>query len=157
MDRRRGGREAGVALVFHHHQRARVGHGEIAAGHAHAGGQIIGPQVLSGDGRQGGVFGGVRLAQLFVEQLADFGRREVHGGRDDVDRPLPGSCTMYSPRSVSIGRMPASSRTWFNSISSVTIDFDLTTLFTSCSRAISSTRRLASAASSAKGPRRRGP
>ena len=43
------------------------------------------------------------------------------------------SCTMYSPRSVSTGRMPAASSTWFSSISSVTIDFDLTTLLTLCS------------------------
>ena len=90
VDRRRGRREAGVALVFHDDHRARVGHGEIAAGNAHAGGQVLGPQVLAGDGRQGGVLGAVGLAQLFVEQLADFRGREVHGGRDEVDRPLLG-------------------------------------------------------------------
>ncbi len=32
----------------------------------------------------------IGLAQLFVEQLADLSGREVHGGRDDVDRPLLG-------------------------------------------------------------------
>ena len=40
---------------------------------------------------------------------------------------------MYSPRSVSTARMPAASNTWFSSISSLTIDFDLTTLLTLCS------------------------
>ena len=46
--------------------------------------------------------------------------------------------------------MPAASSTWFSSISSLTIDFDLTTLLTLCSRAMSSTCWLASAASSAQ-------
>ena len=62
----------------------------------------------------------------------------------------PANCTMYSPRSVSTARMPAASSTWFSSISSLTIDFDLTTLLTLCSRAMSSTCRLASAASLAQ-------
>ena len=46
--------------------------------------------------------------------------------------------------------MPSASRTWFNSNSSVTIDFDLTTRLTLCFCAMSRTRRLASAAFSAK-------
>ena len=49
VDRRRGGREAGVALVLDHHHRARVGHGEIAAGNAHAGLKILLAEVPAGD------------------------------------------------------------------------------------------------------------
>ena len=49
MDGRRGGREAGVALVLDDHQRARVGHGEIAARNAHAGLEIFFAQVPPGD------------------------------------------------------------------------------------------------------------
>ncbi len=51
----------------------------------------------------------------------------------------PANCTMYSPRSVSTARMPAAESTSLSSISSVTIDFDLTTLLTPCWRAMSRT------------------
>ena len=36
------------------------------------------------------VLGAERLAELFGEQPAHVGGRHVHGGRDDVDRPLLG-------------------------------------------------------------------
>ncbi len=49
VDRRGGGRKAGVALVLDHHQRARLGHGEIAARNAHAGPQILFAEVPAGD------------------------------------------------------------------------------------------------------------
>ena len=38
------------------------------------GGQIFGPQMPAGDGRQGGVLGAVGLAELFVEQAGPLRR-----------------------------------------------------------------------------------
>ena len=90
VDRRRGGREPGVALVLDQHERAGVGHGEIAAGNAHAGLQILVAEVAAGDGRQFLVLFGEGLAEFLGEEPAHVGGRHVNGRRDDVDRPLAG-------------------------------------------------------------------
>ena len=99
----------------------------------------------------------VRFAELRGTARLLRRRKKVHGGcRDEMDRPLFGQLH-DTPAQVGLDRrMPSASSTWFSSISSVTIDFDLTTLVTLCCRAMSSTWRLASAASWRKEPRRHG-
>ena len=90
VDRRRGGREAGVAFVLDDHERAGVGHGEVAARDAHAGLEIFVAQMSSGDVGQFFVLGGERFAEFFGEQPAHVGGRHVDGRRDDMHRPLMG-------------------------------------------------------------------
>ena len=90
VDRRGGSRQAGISLVFDHHERARIGNGEIHPRHAHVGPDEILPQVFSGDGGQGLMFGGVRFAQFVLEHVPHVGGRQVQGRGNDVHRPLPG-------------------------------------------------------------------
>ena len=97
------------------------------------------------------VLRGERLAELLGEQPAHVGRRQVHGGRDDVHGPLAGQLHEVFAQ-VGLDRADACSASsmWFSSISSLTIDFDLTTVLTLCSRAMRSTCWLASSASLAQ-------
>ena len=65
------------------------------------------------------------------------------------DGVSPASCTMYSPRSVSTGRMPAAASASLRCASSESIDFDLAALLTPWRRAMSTTSRPTSSPSRA--------
>ncbi len=90
VERRRGRRKAGVALVLDDDERARVGDAEVAARHPHVGLDELFAEVAPGDGGQRPVLGGVRFAKLFGEQPAHVLGRQMQGRRDDVRRALAG-------------------------------------------------------------------
>ena len=86
------GAEAAVALVLDQHDRAGLGHAEVAARHAHVGGEEPRPQLFASEG--GKVLGHVVEHAVGpgdgLEDVADLVPVEVHGRGDDVARRLVG-------------------------------------------------------------------
>jgi hypothetical protein len=108
-----GLRQVAIALVGDDDRRAGFGDQEIRAGDADIGGRNFSRStprasassacgsVRSRAGSDGCARGGNRLHLIL---------REMHGRGDDVRGVSPRSWMMYSPRSVSTGRMPLASR-----------------------------------------------
>ncbi len=143
----RGGREPRVAFILHDADRARVGDGEVDARHAHVGGDEVLAEVPAGDVGKLAVLGGVRLAELVLEELAHVGGRHVQRGGDDVDRALCGQLDEVFAQ-VGFHRAHPSGGQHVIDLQLLAdhrlgLDYGLHAV---CSRAMSSTCRLASSA-----------
>jgi hypothetical protein len=141
---------ASVALVRDQHDRSALCQDEVGAGDTDVGrfdplAEILSSESVSFSAESSGSSGSNTISKSSVISSRD----RWSDGPTICEGPLSATWTTNSPRSVSQTSNSCSVRASLRSISSVVIDFDLTTLSAPFSRASSVTYSRASAASSA--------